>query len=277
MKKIIIYATCQGIPFRDFLMQSEDISREYEIEYHSNFSAPGEASFSICKSSLSNCNIFIYRPTKKFDIESVRKNLPDDVVILQIPYVTFRSYWPDFSIVADKPLGKSREYPYGKIPYRSALLDDIASNNSSITDARDKYLGVDDEIVSNCRVSLIRDLEYLNKIDEISGPFFVREYIENNFRDRQLFYMFNHPKNEIYLLMANQFLKFIGYKTLDNSVEKKVNGHMVQNLPIHPVTSSYLDLKFCDEQAKYSYLGELFTFGSFVESYIEYVHNERVN
>ncbi|MGY5449834.1 WcbI family polysaccharide biosynthesis putative acetyltransferase [Agarivorans sp. MS3-6] len=274
MRKIIVYATCQGVPFRDFLLLSNDISNNYEVEYISNFSSPGKANLSISDDSLSSCDVFIYHPTKDLDIEVIKRKLPKLAKVLKIPYVTFSSYWPDFSIIADKPLGKSEEYPYGKIPYRSFMLDEIASGDGLISEAIDEYLGLGDAISNACSLRLIKDLDYLKKMDELEGPFLIKEYIEDNYKRKRLFHIFNHPKNEIYFILANQFLEFMGYEMLDGSSLCKVNGHLMQELPIHPATVNFLGLTFCDDNTRYRYLGDEYTYKSFVEQYLGFVNDE---
>ncbi|MDO3383263.1 WcbI family polysaccharide biosynthesis putative acetyltransferase [Gilvimarinus algae] len=268
MKNIIIYATCQGIPFRDLLLQSDEIKKKYSVFYYSNFSTPGSPQFTIDQETLRNCEIFLYHPSKEFSEEFLSDLLPQESIKLQIPYITFSAYWPDFGRIPDRPLGKSTEFPYGRIPYRSEILDRLADEISSKERLIDTYLHMKSEIGDRALRILDSDFEYLNRLDSRDGPFFVRKYIENNFQERQLFKIFNHPKNELYLLITNQLLRHLELPKLTTAAAEKIPGHAEQNLPIHPATADSLNLNFYKRDLKHLYLGQEYSFEDFIQEYI---------
>lgn len=271
MKNIIIYATCQGVPVRDLLLQSNEIKNNYNIEYHSNFSAPGNSQFSIEPEKLNNCDIFLFHPTKNFTEDYISSILPNRTLKLVLPYITFSAYWPDFSRAPNRPLGVSSDHPYGKIPYRSEILDQLATCNLSGEGTIKEYVENQDAIGLEALKCLNSDLDYLRKLDQMDGPFFVKEYIEENFRDRQLFKMFNHPKNEIYLLLVNQLLQYLDIPKLQASVASRISGHAEQNLPIHPATAKHLHLNFYKHDMKYIFLGKEYSLEDFIKEYLSFL------
>lgn len=272
VNNVIVYATCQGVPFRDLLLQSAEFLENFNVEYYSNFSSPGSAKFGIEKEKLDCCDFFLYHPIKNAEgtisIDKILDLLPNNCITLPLPYVTFSAYWPDFEKIPSSPLGKSQQFPYGKIPYRSRFLEEIIKNKSLKKHFFDEYLELDEEIRKASSIALISDLDYLSRLDNRDGPFFIRDYVEKNYKNRQLFHIFNHPKNVIYLHLVNQFLIFLGCKELPLEMANNIAGHVEQNLPIHPSTAISLKLDFIYPAKEYLYLDKFYTFRQFVDFYI---------
>ncbi|UWQ86105.1 WcbI family polysaccharide biosynthesis putative acetyltransferase [Leisingera caerulea] len=280
MKTLIIYSTCQGGIMSGLLKRSPEIARSFDIRYHTNFSNPGEMKCDIPDEQLADCALFLYHPIAAknhgFSTDMLLEKLPDSAEAYVLPYVTFGSYWPELGKVPSKPLGVDAQFPYGRIPYRSEMLDALIDQGATPSEALQTYLSVEPvTALRRAEVVLEADTRYLDRLDSQDGPIKVKDYILRNFRNRQLFYIFNHPKTEIYAHMANQLLEYLGVPPLTDQAQAGFKGHIEQNMPIHPATASVLGLEFVDQDTRYDYLGESFTFCEFIERYLEYAYAEK--
>ncbi|MDD2741865.1 MAG: WcbI family polysaccharide biosynthesis putative acetyltransferase [Rhodocyclaceae bacterium] len=273
MKKLFIYATCQGATMSRLLKQSEKFCNDYQVEYFQNYSAPGQVSCDIADNYLAECSILLYHPINSscgFSTDSLLTKLPDYAISHVLPYVTFSSYWPEFGKVANCPLGKTKDRPYGLMPYRIQFVDEMISNGIPKEKILDEVMSLGETyFLPLVEKSLRSDISYLERLDSVSGPMKISEYIVNNYKDRQLFYIFNHPKSEIYGHMANQLLNSLGYPSLSSDIIGGFASHQEQTMPIHPVVAELLDLKFCGKNHKYRYLGEDYSYAEFIRGYID--------
>lgn len=279
MKNIIIYSTCQGGILSGLLKQSTDLQKEYRISYFTNFSKPGETKCDIPEQDLRDCALLLYHPIVSknggFGTDQLLAQLPDSANAYVVPYVTFGSYWPDFGKIPSSPLGRDQQYPYGRIPYRSEILDGYVASGATPSEALEAYLalGVDD-VRSRVDTVFQADMRYLDRLDAQDGPIKVKDYVLDTFCKRQLFFIFNHPKTEIYGHMTNQLLSYLGHGPLAPEVLARFSGHVEQNLPIHPATAAALGLEFVSEDSRYPFLGETFTFAEFIQRYLDYIYSD---
>jgi hypothetical protein len=252
---------------------SKELTGTYELEFHINFSSPGNPHCGISDEKLGRCDLFLYHPMKNIahneGTDKLLTLLPDRCIAFPLPYVTFGAYWPDFGCVPSNPLGVSEDCAYGRIPYRSAVLDKLISEEHSAENILKRYIENYSQSLGSPQTVIQSDFAYLDKLDKRPGPFFIRQYIEDNHRSRQLFYFFNHPKKEIYLHLANQLLNYLGFSPLSYEEVKDAHGHAEQNLPIHPKTAQLLQLEFVQKDTMYSYLNNHYTFEDFIKYYIE--------
>tara|TARA_B100001059_G_C17830215_1_gene584149 strand:+ start:1908 stop:2720 length:813 start_codon:yes stop_codon:yes gene_type:complete len=262
------------------LKRSPEITRKFNIQYHTNFSKPGEMKCDISDEQLADCAMLLYHPIASkngsFSTEILLEKLPDSAEAYVVPYVTFGAYWPELSKIPSKPLGVDQNFPYGRIPYRSEKLEMLIDNGATPSEALETYLAVDPTIALQRAASALEaDTQYLDRLDAQEGPIMVKDYILRNFRNRQLFYIFNHPKVEVYAHMADQLLNYLGFPSLTEQMTAGFKGHVEQNMPIHPMTAAALQLQFVDEHTSYDYLGDSFTFRKFIQMYLEYVYAEK--
>lgn len=282
-KSMIIYSTCQVLIFQSILSQHERFNELFTIEYFSNFSSPGNSQFNITEDKLRQCDVFLYHPIKDIgdgrSTEDLMQLLSPDALAFILPYVTFSAYWPDFEITPRSPLGISKNRPYGSIPYRSEILENVInkhthSNKQILTEYLHKY----EEISILAHTSLKDTYRYLNNLDKQPGPFSIGKYIEETYQEQHLFYIFNHPKIEIYYTLVNQLLEYLGFKLLPKDCIANVLGHAEQNLPIHPATIETHKLKFIAQDHKYQYLDRQYTFEEFISFYAdEYIKQIKGN
>ncbi len=273
-KSMIIYSTCQGYIFCEILKQHERFNELFTIEYFSNFASPGNSQFDISQDKLSQCDVFLYHPMKNIgdgrSTDDLANNLSDNTLVFPIPYVTFSSYWPDFEIVPKKPLGINKSHPYGRIPYRSAILESLItkeenSNKQIIVNYLNKY----EEISALANTTLQSSFKYLDNLDKIHSPFSIGTYIKENYQETHCFHIFNHPKINVYYTLVNQLLDYLGFKLFQKDSISNMTGHKEQNMPIHPATIETHNLKFISKDYKYNYLNQQTTFEEFISFYID--------
>jgi hypothetical protein len=72
----------------------------------------------------------------------------------------------------------------------------------------------------------------------------IADYIAANLQDRQLFYVFNHPTNEVMFHICAQFSELIDYQFSITDLTYLDNWLSAAAFPIHPAVHKALGLRF---------------------------------
>lgn len=167
--------------------------------------------------NLFDCDIFIYQvytpkteELLQYNTDNLIKKLPKNTKCISIPFMQFGGYHPD--IVPQKPnTFKSKEYPYGRFPQHSSVLNGNESED---------YI---------CSVALEKCLSDLEKVKarEIDTDIKVYQYILENYKTKFLFYSVQHPSNCVLQLVCKQICEILGIKFINKAKIELLLDHSV--------------------------------------------------
>lgn len=159
-------------------------------------------------------------------------------------------------------------------PYTDGIVDELIKRNKSIDEILELVLDEDfiskEEVYAKCEDS-INNLRQREK--DVDIP--IVDYIEQNYRNEQLFYTYNHPKNIVMYEYVRRILKALGIGNTDTFTEEELNMEFgtlraANNFPIYPCVISALGLKRYEYKMRISHITpRLVAMKEYIREYIE--------
>jgi hypothetical protein len=241
LKKIVIlHANCQGGVYRAALEKSLG-SQEYAFFHFKNF-----AKEPIPTSLLEQASYFIYQHLgdQWNDLSSAEllRRVPSHCVSIQIPKLSFRSYWPT-DCPKDPRFVVNDDYPAGLYPYGDSILTQAIEQFDSTEEALDYYASLEFAHHYDLDSILKSDLEYLGS-EHNARDIDASSFIEASFRSVKLFETPNHPCDVLYQFVFDRICNFF-----PNCTPCTIRAYFdFYQLPIHPSVVSYYKLEFSDDR-----------------------------
>ena len=263
-KCALIFGNCQTIFLQRMFLRHMNFSREYffiqipaihlltENTSRLIFGGGGHI-FQICDLIISQQikdSEFRVAPSSTF----IMKFLKYGTKIVWIPNIYFDGYFPQ---VAKKRISeiegkiKSEQFPYpdhildqimceSKVnPDIDKILDRISSPD--FLSREEIQLGIDESLAE------LKNREWICDVK-------ISDYIEDNFRDKQIFYTTNHPFAFVMFELMRRVLKFIGMRS-DNFINRRdlvdeqnqTFSIIGFNIPIYPSVQKFFDFRECEK------------------------------
>ena len=278
-QKLILWGNCQADFLSTVLRQSEDLMARFEIKYYSNFSTPGVFDYESCSTTeLQSCDVLIYHRvfTPAF-VEAATERLaylPARCLRIPLPYLKNNLYWPFFNTVAT-PIGVTTEFPNGRLPYRSHIIDSWIQKGLSdeaiveAFSALDPAEHLDMDLLERDTYERWRSLEA-----GAEGKLKFASFLMQNWRGNMLFYIYNHVSRPILLHLANQILAQLDAPELSlRDIAKCESGQNI-TYAVHPGAARYYGISFAKEGSRYSLAGKHYTFPDFIRFYLSVARTE---
>jgi hypothetical protein len=266
MKKIVLSQTCQGLLLRQLLMSSAEFRKDFACTFIPNYEIqdgkPGIAPPTALENALESCDILIYHDIAHYDFPSLLQRMPPHGTAITIPYITSTIYWPSYDY--RNPCWLFPRGATALIPWPCTKLNELIVSLHDKKKAMDAYLQMDIPATLDIRKAYDGQIGYLRKAEH-GSIFNMAAFIENNFREKQLFHLINHPSLPVFLEMANAILGHLGLPLLEGFRHDPFAGHQI---PVHPSVIAHYGLSWCDPKAKYRILEKTFTFEEYVAHYI---------
>ena len=272
MDKIVIFATCHGNVIERLLSLSSNCREKYILISLLNFSSPGVPSDpfrhynSICESEL-----FLYQENKllnKVFINEIRKYTN----AIKIPYVTSSIYWP--SMVNPAKGGRlliNEKFPYGIIPFRCKVLDDLISKKNIENEIVQEYCSLNLAKTINLDIHYHNQIEYLKNLDADNQFIKISDFIDKHICSNQLFYLFNHPSLAVFRYIIDQLFDMLG---VENDLPEKIpDNFYYHQQPIHPSVVKHYGLDFVNEGTVWPVGPHKVFFEDYVRLYIRACHD----
>ena len=261
-KCAVAFGNCQAATIQDLLLKHPEFMREYfilelpfEYDYHpgldNNLFANG-AKF------LQLVDLFIAQPIERLSywkaFMSAKKfieKLRTDTKIVIVPDFDFRAYFPQY--VRPNPRNKKMEvHQNGIFPFADKYVDEIMEHSGMNPDV-EKILDTisDENFISAEKIqkNIDESLDKLKK-DEWICDVKMSDYVENNFRFKQIFFAPTHPSPLVMVELTRRILRFIGMKSdiflnYSNFLDdKSLAAAMIgTDEPIYPAVKKFFKLE----------------------------------
>jgi hypothetical protein len=259
-KQILFCSNCQGNAIYIYLKTCNEFNELYNVDYIENWILLKTIDKTKYIEKLKTCDILIYQPLKakhndlSTETENGLKNyLKTNCILISFPYIYNSAFWPFFHHVSNE----DEFHPYLSIrqvrnyEVLSELL--VKYNKDEIYDMYNKDL-----INFQYKVNFENSIKIL-KDNELNTNIKVAGYILENYKDKRLFLIKDHPTKYILIYCANKILEILNINYIINENDFIENHHgmtdsqynrLACNWPITEQCSKDLGLTFYDNDGK---------------------------
>jgi hypothetical protein len=270
----IIYGNCQGKHLEYILNQSNFFKKKYITYYYPNYeliNSKIDLNINFIN-LLKNCKLFIYQPVKKnHGIYSTSQNIDNniysylsiDCIKISFIYInnialdtflyeTFDSNMNSIDIkilynIEEMKIINTKFYIfYNYFGFKNIFNFKLNKNMNNIdimTLFDNNLLDFNFEERWTFSFNILKDSE---KITDIK----ISDFIENNYKNIELFYTNNHPTNYIFLEIVNQIFNKINIPKLDYNINW--NNLDIRRIHYDKYNINYYNLNFVEENNNYT-------------------------
>lgn len=251
----LVYANCQGEALAPLLEASPEFAARFEIRHYLNYVRSEEA-----LEAAGRCQLLLHQYLApkwgEYSTAQVLPLLPESAASIVIPNFFFKGYWPFWTSDFDG------------IEFADSLLESLIAKGLPYDAILNLYLRMNSALMGDVE-KVAMDSIAREREKEEAGPIKYADYLEENWRKRQLFLTINHPGRELLLLAANGILELLGFMPLPDNVLKKYEHPQGDFwLPIHPLVGARLKLPFAGADRKYECFGARLTHREYISRYL---------
>lgn len=260
-KKILFCTNCQGHAISKYLLTCPTFVNNYNVDNIENWILLKDHDKNKYLDKMKDCDIFIYQPLKKKHGElstetenGLKKYLKPNCQLISFPYIYNCSLWPFFHHVSDN----EDFFPglSGQRIYNRQILEDFVKRKLNLIQILSLYDEdkIDFKFVDNYKYTI----DYLKKNEE-NVTIKVSKFIEENIKDKRLFFTKDHPTSYILIYCANEILKILKINYEINASDFDLNYHNSMDSsynrpdnkwPITKQCSEILGLNYYDNDGK---------------------------
>lgn len=260
-KVAVIYGNCQTLKLREILLLNPSFADKYffvTIPAICDYNA-GKKARELWNTLLSHdefwkqIDLFLYQKvneTNRFCCElatdHIVKKLSSDCQVVSIINIFFDGYFVqriknNYNIMQE--IHQSGLFPSGDI-FVNELLEKGFSEEDILEQIRDENF-IASEIIEQASDESLSELKEREEDADIK----ISDYIELNYRKKQLFYSPNHPINTVLIEYARRIIRYLGLKDdeiREDIVYMKAGSLKGQDIPVYPSVIKTLGLKEYD-------------------------------
>ena len=261
MKTCILSANCQGDLLYKLLTTHPAFSKEWEVKYYINFLRTP-----IPEGDIENCDLLLYQQLGEMwdglASDVLLSRVPKKARAISIPNLVSYHLWPTAFYAPDT---------YNL--WFDSYIEDLIAKKLSFSEITYIALRADlsklYDLPKLMEESLQREYEkdYIGR-DEIA------DFIEQNWREKQLFTTPNHPANELLVFAVNVILKELDLSPLSVQSELGITCDEEFYIPVHPFYLKYYNVKHLNEDTVYPVFGNKLTYKEYLMAYVHARQNE---
>jgi len=246
MKKIVIYANCQGGALIKTLEENPQFLEKFSyIKVPPVQLIKSKEQIDHLVSSIKATDVLIYQHIQgdnfhnDIKTNSLLKHLKPNAIQISFPSLYFDAYFPHLGIMTGLtgPLNLVHDFIIAYCFTKGLSSNDILSiiQNEKLYP---KKFSLNTTLAT---IEAIKQRENNNECD-----IKITNFIQENFNKEKLFNQFNHPKKSVFKYIASKIFKIIGIN-IDSFVFSE-KGHLdVISTPIYKSTHTNLDLGFDED------------------------------
>jgi hypothetical protein len=256
MELCLLHANCQGEPLLRLLAASPGFAARWRVRLYTNYTREP-----IPARDLENCRLFLYQHLGPewggLASERLLERLPPGAAALCLPNPFFKGYWPLWTNASTMNFG-------------DVYLDLLVDKGLSPAEAVHLYLR--DSLTGFYDLdALVAESQALERRREQNALIPLADYVEERWRDEQLFTTVNHPGSHLLRRIADAVLKALGLPPLSPAasagLDLACDPHF--ELPIHPVAGRHFRLPFAGEERRYPVYGNRLNFREYALCYAD--------
>lgn len=197
----------------------------------------------------------------------------NDKIIIVIPSCYFNFYYPDL-----KYIGKPGDRLHNPNDYHHQYMVDNYKNNGGIQNYIDNYVNnpnliCKEELLSNAKDSIqeLKNRKKLldEKLKDKNNVFTlcISNFIEQNYRDKLLFYSFNHPTKYVFEFICENIINLL---EIDNTIDYNIDPLGYHKSILYKCIQPLVNFDITKEEIK---VNKCFDIYQIVEIYYEVYNN----
>jgi hypothetical protein len=266
MKKVLIYATCQGVMLYGALGQSEQFLESYSLDsnihnYELIRTDRKFLEYNNQAQELKEADLFIYQPLDDSYGHNATNHLlsylKPDAIAISIPYVVNLSLWP-LIIGGAADIGDDFHLAHLPTIKNHEVIDALVDQGLSVDDILDLYdrdqIDYKYQARHKATMQILKDKESITDIT-------VSDFIEKNIEKIKLFNYPSHPTYPVIFHMANQILQRLGLDPIKCPKDTSDFWMPVNYLPYADTAQQVFKFKFdTDAESKQYYRNIIVTY-----------------
>lgn len=281
-KTCILVATCIGRAYSYLLNLSDEFYETYRIvEFITERHNPLASEFNISDEMMNDCGLFLSLTPGWADWGNeqtyldVLARVPAQVPKISLPYPVFLPLWPYHSAEPRNDLAAGRLSRYSThtvfFPYGDAYVLSLLKQGLGKAEIMKRYLAIDWESALDLDGLLAKVLE-IQREKERTTDVKIIDFIEDRFREKQLFVTMNHLGNDLAIHIVDQVLGKLGFAPLDPALCRTFSQLLAPETPIHPGIIDHFGLEYVSRDHRYRQDDhQMLTFEEYLARYIDFV------
>lgn len=281
-KKIaLLYGNCQTEIIANMLEYNHDFESQYTLlrvpQVHLYRDEEQVEQIFYQNGIMGLVDLFIYQNVKennrfytRLGTDTILEQVSEACRKIPIHNIYFDGYFIQFEADENRYFENflKKDFPYTDI-FVNRFLEEGKNADEIIKLLEDDELVPEYRIIERCEES-IENLRQRERSVEVA----IVDFIEDNYREEQLFYTCNHPKNIVIYEYVKRILKTIGIEKTDKFTEEEMNMEfgtlgMANSFPVFPCVIKALGLKKYDTKAHISNVSSnLITMDAYIREYI---------
>ena len=239
-KQFCILTNCQGAAILKALYTCKEFNNTYETYGYPNY-ITNEITETIQK-GIMNADVILYQPLSKdskgvYCTDDLLKYKKESAIAIGFPYIYCNWLWNFY-------MELSRTYSYF---FDNGIIRELKKTYTSeeiLSKFKNNEIDFKLEERKHRSLAILREKEKYTDIK-------VADYIDNNYKTKQLFNIPNHPTHHIFIHCANQVLQLlsIDYIIPENTNIGEYNDY--KYFPIDQRVKETLQLTYCDQNKDY--------------------------
>ncbi|MBX3657859.1 MAG: hypothetical protein KF740_05440 [Ramlibacter sp.] len=275
-RNVLVYGNCQAPFLAQMLAALDDLNDDYRFVYAPNHALPGEQKAPVPPDHCFENVALVLWQFEEYAANpaalAVRARLPAHCPVVTYPSFVMTSLWP---FECPEPRGAvDPAYPWGRYPLGDMIGLQIRATGLSGPLAVAAYLDLSLQKMPALEVRLQRDIDRMHRYDA-QCDVQLADFVEANFRDQHLFWTSGHMSggavSELARRVAAVARPYLGgqagrMETCLAAVEPPGMGEL--QMPIHPMVTDRLGLRFCAPDMTYQWYTQHWTFYDYMARYI---------
>lgn len=199
-----------------------------------------------------------------------------DVDVIVVPNCYFAGYTPNFIYLkGDKGTITSAQYPEIVIDYHDALVMYGYGKGFSIESLFKKFqFGSNKDVYMHLYRHAEKSLKEL-ELREMSCDICISDFIKEQFRDRLLFYTYNHPEKKVIEVLLNRLSHYMSY---DINFTLSIDPFSKTRLPIHNIfgNSGFYNFYEENEHSKIVKQNTYISLYEYIKSIYQFYDNNQI-
>lgn len=257
LKKVLIYATCQGDMIKSVLNRIKHFTDQYQIVQcvHNYTLIRNNRDYMDAFSHLhTKCDVWVYQPlTSRYNFNATNHlmgYLKDSAKTISLTYVYNYSFWPLVPAGAADMTDDFTVSNVEKIKNQEVIVD-LLNNNVS----KDNILRAYEQNKINWRYQdRFHECRQIQINKEIETDIKVQDFIDYNFKKHRLFWYPSHPTHHIIFYMVNQILKKLDLAPVETPPHQDIYDTSPNlKLPYTTCASQTFDFEFEPDDNAYDF------------------------
>jgi hypothetical protein len=161
----------------------------------------------------------------------------------------------------------SLKFPYGIIPFRCKVLDDLIYKCKSENEIVRRYCSLNMAEIMDLDFHYRNQIDYLKKLDSDNQYIKIASFVDEHVLSVQLFFLFNHPSLDVFRKIIDQL--FYAFGIANDLPEEIPDNFSYHQIPIHPSVVKYFGLKFVKDEAIWPVGPHKVSYDDYVRLYIK--------